>query len=343
MHARPGRLVRVLALGGLLALGQAAAASAASPSPAAASQPPSTSATITATPSVVAASVNPGSSTTATVTLHAGVPLKVDITTQGLGQSAEDGSFTFLAPDQDSSPHSARQAVAVSPSSFHMNAGENKQVSIAIALPTGPADGEHFALVRINGLPDGPGGNVGVGVALGVPVLLTLPGSPQTITGSLDQLAATGGIPGQAVTITGLVHNTGTIHYGQTTNAIQQTATLRGANGGAIATATTTLTGNSLIPGFARTFSVDLQPADQLGAGTYTVDVAAALKDGTVLDQGSTTLTIGGSGSGGAPPIAVPAPDQSSTMLIAALVGALAAVVVFGVVLGGRRVRRRTA
>ena len=103
MIAAAGRLLRPIALGALLLLGQGGAAIAQAASPA----PPSSTAgaALSATPAVISTSIKPGGQGTSDLTLHAGQGLDISITVEGLGQSADDGSFSYLPAAQDVSPY----------------------------------------------------------------------------------------------------------------------------------------------------------------------------------------------------------------------------------------------
>src|SRR5262245_34316326 len=189
MFARPRRLVRALLIGAVF-LGQTAVATAAGPSPAPVSNPAGAppEATLVAEPAVLSASIEPGVTKASTLTLRARQALDVTIEPMGLGQSPDDGTFSFVTPDADVSPYSARTLIAVSPSTFHLQPGESRPVQVTIAMPDGTAGGERFALLKVNGQPASADGNVGIGVALGVSVVVSQPGAVATLRASLQGL-----------------------------------------------------------------------------------------------------------------------------------------------------------
>jgi hypothetical protein len=339
MIAPAGRLVRALLLGAAIAIGPAGAVLAEeSPPPVQPSpveQVPPAGATLSAQPSVVSAKVGPGSQGHATVTLRAGRAMDITIEPHGLGQSADDGSFTFLEADQDSSPYTARPYIEVAPASFRMEAGDTREIALTISLPEGPAEGERYALLKVTGIPASGDGNVGIGVALGVSVLINMPNSATSIAGSIADLAVAEVIPGEPVSVTGLVENTGNMHYGAPPNGVYQVATLRNANGEALATSRETLTGNSIVPTFGRRFELAIDPGQPLTPGAYSVDVEVGLEDGTVLDTATTEVTAAGVNP--VQPGAVP--GDLMPFVLAGMLGAAVAVLLL-VVLGPRRLRR---
>jgi hypothetical protein len=335
----PARRVATVLLGSLMFLGQGSLAMAASPSappPNAAATPPSGT-TLTAEPSILALSMEAGGTATGTLTLRAGVALDLTVEPQGLGQSPDDGSFTFVAPDDDVSPYTARPFVDVEPDRFTLAAGGSQKVTVTVRLPADATDGERYALLKVDGKPVAGSGNVGIGVALGVGVLIALPDTTQTVTGSIEDLTVSGAAPGQPVTVAGTIENTGNTHYGAPPSAVYQVATIRDANGTAVGGTRGTLTGNSIVPTFRRQFELLVAPSQVLPAGAYTVDVEVGLEDGTVLDTATGDLVVAGGAvagvTGGPPSEAIPA----ITLLLAAAVGILLAVVL---VLGVRSRRR---
>jgi hypothetical protein len=339
MFAPARRLASVL-LGSFLLLGQGGIATAADPSasPDSAATPPAGT-TLTAQPSVLSLSVAPGSTVTSTLTLTAGVSLDLTVEPQGLGQDAGDGSFTFLPADKDVSQYSARPYVSVTPSSFSLAAGGAQKVSVTVTLPADAGDGERFALLKVSGKPAAGSGNVGIGVALGVGILVALPGTTPHLAGTISGLAATIAGPGQPVTVVGTIENSGDTHYGARPATVYQQATIHDVNGTLLGTGRDTLTGNSVIPTFGRRFSVDVAPAQPLPAGRYKVDVEVGLTDGTVLATSSADLIA----PGGAVAGAIGGPSTEALPMSAILMGVLIGVLIVAVIVLGVRSRRRPA
>ena len=337
MFAPARRLISII-IGAFLLLGQGGIAIAADPSatPDTAATPPAGT-TLTAQPSVISLSVAPGSTVTSTLTLTAGVGLDLTVEPQGLGQAPDDGSFTFLSADKDVSQYSARPYISVSPTTFRLEAGGAQKITVTVSLPADAGNGERYALLKVSGKPVAGSGNVGIGVALGVGVLVGLSGTTQDVAGTIADLSATSSGPGSPVTVVGTIENNGNTHYGAPPTTVYQVATIHDANGASLGSTRGTLSGNSVIPTFGRQFDLAVSPAQPLPAGTYKVDVEVGLADGTVLATASTDLVA----PGGAVAGATGSPSTESlplaTILMVAVIGILLAVVV---VLGLRNRRR---
>jgi hypothetical protein len=338
MNSPTRRAARGILLASSLALVMAGAVSAA-PSQAASSQPTAPSgATLTAQPSVITTTIKPGGKDTSTLTLRAGQDLDIAIEPQGLGQSPADGGFVFVAAAADTSPYSARSFITVTPAAFQMKAGETKTVSVAVTLPSGKAEGERYAIVKVNGHPAGSAGNVGIGVALGVSVLVNMPNATTTLSGKIGDLAANGLIGGSPLTVTGTIDNTGDAHFGAAPSMLYQAATLRDASGAALATTRKTMSGNSIVPTYGRAFSLTLDPGYTVPPGKYTVDVEVGLQDGPVLDRATTEVGTPSGAVAGVTGTPSAGDTQSAPVL---LLGAGLAVLLIGVLVVGRRMRRR--
>jgi hypothetical protein len=333
MIAPAGRLLRPIVLGAILALGQggAAIAQAASPAP----QSSTAGAALSATPAVLSTAIKPGGQGSSDLTLHAGQGLDITITAEGLGQSPDDGSFSYLPAAQDASPYTARPLISVSPSTFRMEAGSTQKISVSFTVPQSAGAGERYALLEVNGRPLPGSGNVGVGIALGVSVVVDLSGTSQTRSASIGGLTVARPVSGQPLAVSGTLSDTGNVHFGAPPNQIVETADVIAANGNTVATGTSTMTGNSLIPTFNRQFQLAVVPAQPLPAGQYRVQVKAALQDGTVLDQATTDFVVAASASSSA------LSGEGIPLIAAGLLGfGLAALVLF-LIFGGRRLRRR--
>ena len=332
MIAPAGRLLRPIVLGALLVLGQggAAIAQAASPAP----QSSTEAAALSATPAVITTSIKPGGQGTAALTLHAGQGLDITITAEGLGQSPDDGSFSYLPAAQDVSPYTARPFITVSPATFRMEAGSTQQISVSLTVPQSAGSGERYALLEVNGRPLPGSGNVGVGIALGVSVILDLSGTSQTRSATIGGLTVAKPVAGQPLAVTGALTDTGNVHFGAPPDQIVETGALIDANGNSVATGTATMTGNSLIPSFNRQFQVSITPAQPLPAGQYQLQLKAALQDGTLLDTATTNVVLASPSPGGISSDSIP-------VIAAVLLGlGLAALILF-LVFASRRLRRR--
>ncbi len=360
MNAPARRMLLALAVGALLVFGQEqlsiaheirATASAAQPP--AAEQAPSGDETLTAVPSLISATVALGTEETTEVTLRAGVALDITVEPSGLGQSPE-GGFEFVPADQDASPYSGRAYVEVTPSSFTMAAGEERSVTVTVRVPEGAGEGTRYALLQVRGQPASDDGNVGVGVALGVSVVVTLAGTTQTSIGDIEGMEAAWSPLVGELAVTSLLRNNGNAHYGAPPNAVVASATLMDATGALVGSARTTLTGNSVVPSFGRSIDLSIAPPQPLADGRYRLEQVIGLEDGTILDQAILGFEqLGGSVLGAT---AVPVPEaeivpsavesslDSLPLILSGLLGAAAvALALFSFLIGRRVLRRRTA
>jgi len=328
MRSRVRRLAQTLLLGTLLLLGQTGISNAAHPVdtssavPATAQQTPPAG-TLSVVPPIVSLTVAPGATATADLTIHSGVLEKISLQAQGLGQSP-DGSFTYVAADKDASAYSARSMLSVSPTSLQMQPGDDQKITVSVSVPRDAGAGTRYALIRITGTPGTGDQNVGLGVELGVPALISLANTTASHLGSVEGLTVDAA-GGQPLVVDGQIRNTGNTHYGAAPNQVNADATLFDASNKQIAEGRTVLTGNSIVPTFSRDFKVSLAATKNLAAGHYRVQVTAKLQDGTLLGTAALAFDI----SGGAVEGATYTPAQDSTqnggsdgsLLIVALLG----------------------
>ena len=287
MHRQTGRLIRALLLGGLLTLAQAGASYAAAPS----SEPtPPANGTLTVSPPIISLAVAPGGTGTTELTLHAGISENVSIEADGLTQGL-DGSFQSVSAAQDKSPYSARSMMTFSPQSFQMQAGDSQTVTITVKVPADAGAGTRYAILKITGTPVSSQ-NVGIGAELGVSSLVTISNSSQEHTGSIRDLAVGKIVEGQPLAVTGTLVNTGNSHYGAMPNQVNTSAVLTNSNGDEIASNRAVMEGNSIVPTFGRQFSLALKSSHALADGSYRLQVAATLQDGTALDNAELDFNV---------------------------------------------------
>ena len=342
MRSQAGRLARALLLGTLLVAGQVGISNAASPvdtssqaTPAASQILPS--GTLTVAPPIIALNVSPGSSASTSLTLHSGILETVTLEADGLGQDA-DGSFTFVAAGQDTSSYSARSMLSVSPTSVEMQPGAELKITVKATAPQNAGAGTRYAILRITGTPGTGTQNVGIGVELGVPALITMADTSATHAGVVDGLGVDT-TSGPSLVVNGKIKNTGNTHYGAAPNQITASATLYDSSNKQIAESRTVLAGNSIIPTFSRAFKVTLASAKNLGAGHYRVEVSGRLQDGTLLGTAALQFDISNGAVEGATFVAVQSSDPSGSgstgglLLLVALCGVLGGAMLTGVVM----------
>jgi hypothetical protein len=351
MSALAGRLSRALLFGAFLALGQVGLANANSPTvdpPPTDLQAPTGDEMLSVVPSLVAVDVRPGGSTSAELTVRAAVPLDVTITPAGLHQ-ASNGSFASVAADSDFSLYSARPMVAVAPTTFRLEPGEPEKVTVTIAVPADAGEGTRYAIIKISALPAGRNENVGIGIELGVTTLVGLTGTPQVRTGVISDLKVGASLPGQPLPVLVTLENTGGTHYGNPPYALTTTATLQDEDGNLVASGQAALSGNSIVPGFSRELTLQLDLARPPSPGSYRLEVGAGLEDGTVLDRKALDFEwAGGEVLGATPappqgPAGTGGPTDALILIVAGIVAAAVAILVLAILLRPRRPRRGSA
>jgi hypothetical protein len=306
------------------------------------------SGTLTVSPTIVSVSIAPGGSGSADLTVRSGVVQTVSVQVAGLGQLG-DGSFSYLSAAADTSAYSARSMVTVSPTTFQMNVGTEQTISLKVAVPQNAGNGTRYAALRISGTPGTGNQNVGIGVEIGIPILVSLADTQATTTGAVAGLSVASNNLGR-YTVTGSVTNTGNSHYGAPPNQVNVNATVYDATNKVFAGGKEVFTGNSIVPSFSRDFSLDL--GKPLTAGHYRLEVSAVLQNGTVLGKTALAFDVSGDSVAGATSVAVMGGNQNNgsgsgpdngTLLIAVCGGVLAGALVAALVIVGTRRRGKSA
>ncbi len=357
MRTSSGYLPRALALAVMLAIvpsGTSLAREASSGPPSGPAAPaatattrptPPTGSVLTAEPSVVTAVLAPGESQTAKVSIRAGIPLELTLRSDGLGQEP-GGGFVTLVQANDTSRYSARPFVDVAPTKIKLRANEAREVTIRIRIPKDVGEGSRYAVLDVQGRPIGGDGNVGIGMALGVSVIVTVKDTIQTRVGAIEGLALERTPLGSPLAVSGLLRNMGNSHFGAAPNAVYAAGLLTNANAEAVADARVTFDGNSIVPTFARAIRLEFGDGTPLPNGRYRVALEAGLADGTLLDRYLLDFTIQAGGVLGETvipdrPLPPPAGGESGAddlnLLFAIFAAALVAVLL------ATRARRRAA
>jgi hypothetical protein len=231
-------------------------------------------------------SIQPGGTDIHNMTVTIGAndnPTDVLVEVYGFGQNIGQG-YAAVTQANDVSPYSARSFITLSTSSFHLEPGAAQNVDATISVPANTGPGGRYALIYIHAKPSK---GASFTTAVLVPVLITIAGTPPTVTGSITNLSVGEVTVGQPITVTTTLKNTGNYHYYNTVNTI------------AISDATGNLVGNfstrpaiyAIIPG--NTVHYTITPELQnIPAGTYTVDSKVLLESGTALDEKTTTFSV---------------------------------------------------
>lgn len=348
MNTTTRRLLGGLAIAAVLGLGQGGPVIAASPTPL---PPPPSGPTgdemLSVQPSLISVTARPGATASIKLTLRAAADLDVTITSRGLAQGT-DGSYHSVPDAEDTSAYSARTMISATPGSVRVKPGDVITVNVSLAVPADVGEGTRYGILNVTGLPAGaaPSSNVGFGVELGVSTIVQIADTAQTKTGEIKDITIGEALPGQPLPVTVSFLNTGTTHYGAVPNELITTSTLQDASGALLASASANGTQLSVVPTFFRDVALSMTPSTALVSdASYYLEVGVGLKDGTVFDRKALDFTWSGGGvlSATSTPVQVPPVDASgqpselTIIAIAALLGAMAAVVLIWAVSRRRR------
>ncbi|HEY7891792.1 MAG TPA: hypothetical protein VIC05_06235 [Solirubrobacteraceae bacterium] len=123
------------------------------------------------------------------------------VVAQDLGETPE-GSFTFTT-----SSHTAAQWIDILPSEF-TGSRQPQSVDYAISVPTNATPGDHVAAISVQEQPAGSQGNIGVVEAVGIRLVIRVPGTLRAAA-KITQFAAPALTFGNGVAIHAAVVNTG--------------------------------------------------------------------------------------------------------------------------------------
>lgn len=201
----------------------------------------------------------------------------------GFGQTYEKKYFG-LNSSKDISPYSARNAINLDKTSFHIDPNEKVSINATIKIPKNAGSGGRYALINIYTEPTE--GQVGISTAVLIPIMLTISGTELIETGEITNLSVSGVTVGQPLVVTTTLKNTGNHHYYRSWNEI----TVKNENGNMVAKVSTEPSIYAIIPTNSVNFDAKIERF--LPVGTYTIHSKIMLEDGTVLDEESTTFEV---------------------------------------------------
>lgn len=213
-------------------------------------------------------------------------PMDVTVAVMGLGNLIT-GPTQALAVENDLSPYTARTFITATPTSFHLEPGQSQDVTVTVNVPSDVGDGGRYADVFIHTAPTG-GGQIGVVVAVGAQVLLTIQGSNIIISGDILSIDIPEAVSEQLLEATVTLQNTGNYHYKLNCNGV----VWNGDRSRMVGVSWPTDSIYNLIPTFTRQIAVPLNISEELTPGTYFLDVEAYTEDGLLLDTGTKAFVI---------------------------------------------------
>lgn len=230
--------------------------------------------------------VAPGAERTYSFNVSDTTAESMDVTIRVMGYGEKNGDLTPLAPDQDTSPYSAREFLTVSPEAFHLEPGERRDITLTARVP-GDASGGRYAVVYVLQAPPGGGGAAAV-AAVAIPVLLTIKDTNLSRTGEIEKIEI---VPGQSpgqVTVNALLTNTGNYHY-----KFKATAAVRDAGNNVLGTSDPIEANSSLIPGLSRLVAIPVTVTGEMPPGEYIAEVQITNLEGDVpITSGEVGVTL---------------------------------------------------
>ena len=205
---------------------------------------------------------------------------------------------------QDAGPYSASGFITLDKDSFHLDPGGSQTVTATISIPNDVGDGGRYALITIATRPPA-GSALSVITAVNVPLYITIKDSHLTHQGTINNVSANVS-NSQGIAVVSVFENTGNHDF-----KVKNNLTLVDNQGQIVATANTSLSLWTIIPGMSREIKAELVPNVDLSPGLYRVTSQMTLDDGTILATGGTDLNL----TTGLSAVAAPASAQPTSPL----------------------------
>jgi hypothetical protein len=231
----------------------------------------------------IIAEITPGSELTHIMNVGNTTDESMDIAIEvsGYGTSATQ-NFIVLSPQEDISQYSARTFFNVSPSSFHLEPGESRDVTFYGKVPDDAVNGGRYAIIFIHTQPTGQ--DTATITAVAARVLLTINNSSLVHTSEITSVETK---PKQPLDLLITIANKGNHHYNPDISG-----TLKKANK-TLASASTIETW-PVIPGYSRQFSLSFAGSFTNGvpAGIYTAEITVKDEAGNLTAEYSYSLEV---------------------------------------------------
>jgi len=219
-----------------------------------------------------------------TVTLiNETAPMDVSLEVGGLG-TTRDGRPKLIPGGEDTSPYSAYQFITLDKNTLNLDPNKPQTVTATIKIPKDVGAGGRYAMIHIFTAPKG--GTVALVTAVDVPIVLTIAGTEQIITGKITSInfkESAGS--GQPAIISVTLKNTGNIHFDNTISSI----TLIDSSGTSVFNGSSKAS-QAVAP--LNSIHLDTMIEKELIPGTYTVTASAVLSNGKILDTKSKRIEI---------------------------------------------------
>jgi hypothetical protein len=209
----------------------------------------------------------------------------------------------------DAGPYSASGFITLDKDSFHLDPGGSQTVTATISIPKDVGDGGRYALITVATSPPA-GSTLSVITAVNVPIYITIKDSHLTHQGTINNIS-TDVSNNQAIAVVSVFENTGNHDF-----KVKNNLTLVDNQGQTVATANTSLSLWTIIPGMSREIKTELFPDVDLSPGLYRVTSQMTLDDGTILANGGIDLNLTTGISAVAAPVSTPPTSPLTTQAL---------------------------
>lgn len=206
-------------------------------------------------------------------------PMDIGVEVKGYGMSA-NRDFIALESEEDKSPYTARELLAVSPDNFHLEPGDSQVITVTAEIPSGIGDGGRYAIIFIHTTPS-KGEMVATISAIAARVLLTIDGSNLIHNSEVTLLEKTSGELEALVTVA----NEGNHHY---------KPHIHGAlRKGDKIVATASIDADwPIIPGYSRQFKLSFVGDELLPPDNYEVDIEVRDDSDNLVAQHTSSFEV---------------------------------------------------
>jgi len=256
-------------------------------------------------------------------------PMDIGVEVKGYGTSS-DSVFIALEPAEDNLPYTARELLAVSTDSFHLEPGDSQVITVTAKIPSAIGDGGRYAIIFIHTTP-AKGVMVATISAVAARVLLTIDGSNLIHDSELTSLDMKEAEPLEALVT---VINKGNHHYKPHVRGILK-------KGDKVLATASMDDGWPMIPGYSRQFKLTFVSTERVPADKYEVDIEVTDDSGNLVAQHTSSFEVKEPyippPSSAAPPeqaTTAPAPPVTPAVINwTAIGGAVAAVIIVGLLI----------
>jgi hypothetical protein len=273
-------------------------------------------------------SVSPGNdySYTRKVENTSDAPMDIGVEVKGYGMSATQ-DFITLEPEQDKSPYTGRELLAVSTDSFHLEPGASQDITVTAKIPSAIGDGGKYAIIFIH--TTAPKGEMVATIsAVAARVLLTIDGSNLIHDSEVTLLDMKEAEPLQALVT---VANKGNHHYKPHLRGVLR-------KGDKVLASASIDADWPIIPGYIRQFKLNLVSNEPIPPDKYEVDIEVRDDSGNLVAKHTSSFEVKEPyvppPSSAAPPEQAttppPPPAEQAAINWTVIGGAVAAVIIVG-------------